>query len=221
MWVVESINSSPWVRTSSSPTFVFFFFTLIFFFAVVVSPSPHWPLLTTWVPSSSCVRASDGCTDSHGFESHLWTHNFFLSSPLSTHSFYFNWRGTRITNQSDIFLASKCDLGFNWKTLPCNFFCCFVFRFREIMHAKMQVFLVANVRFANSVVWKNKSFVWKGHCQEKHCVFADIICGKQKRNQQTKIGDSVYVFLRNRRLHEKLNSFGWVKKKYGLESHLG
>ena len=61
------------------------------------------------------------------------------------------------------------------------------------MHAKMQVFLAANARFADSVVWKNKSFVWKGHRQEKHCVFAYIICGKRKRNQQIKIGD--YVFL--------------------------
>ena len=34
-----------------------------------------------------------------------------------------------------------CDLGFNGKALLCNFFCCFVFHFREIMHAKMQVFL--------------------------------------------------------------------------------
>ena len=32
-------------------------------------------------------------------------------------------------------------LGLNRKTLPCNFYCCFVFRFREITHAKMQVFL--------------------------------------------------------------------------------
>ena len=40
------------------------------------------------------------------------------------------------------------------------------------MHAKMQVFLAANACFADSVVWKNKSFVWKGRRQEKHCVFA-------------------------------------------------
>ena len=57
----------------------------------------------------------------------------------------------------------------------------------------MQVFLVANARFADSIAWKNKSFVWKGHHQEKHCVFAHVICGKRKRNQQTKMGD--YVFL--------------------------
>ena len=49
-----------------------------------------------------------------------------------------------------------CDLGFNRKTLLCNFFNCFVFHFQEITHAKMQVFLVANVRFADSIVWKNK-----------------------------------------------------------------
>ena len=33
------------------------------------------------------------------------------------------------------------------------------------MHAKMQVFQVVNARFADSIVWENKSFVWKEHCQ--------------------------------------------------------
>ena len=61
------------------------------------------------------------------------------------------------------------------------------------MQAKMQVFLAAKVCFADSIVWKNKSFVWKVGRQEKHCVFAYVLCGKRKRNQRTKIGD--YVFL--------------------------
>ena len=33
------------------------------------------------------------------------------------------------------------DLGLNRKTLPHNFYCCLVFWFREIAHAKMQVLL--------------------------------------------------------------------------------
>ena len=36
----------------------------------------------------------------------------------------------------------------------------------------------ANARFADSIVWKNKSFLWKGHRQEKNCVFEYVICGK-------------------------------------------
>ena len=31
----------------------------------------------------------------------------------------------------------------------------------------MQVFLAANACFTDSIVWKNKSFVWKGRRQEK------------------------------------------------------
>ena len=61
------------------------------------------------------------------------------------------------------------------------------------MHAKMQVFMAANVHFAGSIVWKNKTFLWRGCHQEKHWVFAYVICGKRKRNERTKIGD--YVFL--------------------------
>ena len=83
----------------------------------------------------------------------------------------------------------------------------------------MQVFLVANARFADSIVWKNKNFVWNGHRQEKHCIFAYVIFGKRKRNQQTKIGD--YVFLRNRRPHAKIELIWTCEKKYGLKSHLG
>ena len=27
--------------------------------------------------------------------------------------------------------------------------------------------MAAKARFADSIVWRNKSFVWKGHCQKK------------------------------------------------------
>ena len=52
--------------------------------------------------------------------------------------------------------------------------------------------LTANARSADSIVWKNKSFVWKGCHQEKHCIFAYVICGKRKRNQRTKIGGGTF-----------------------------
>ena len=73
-----------------------------------------------------------------------------------------------------------CDLGFNRKTLLCNFFGCFVFRFREITHAKMQVFLVANARFTDSIVWKNKGFVWKDPVK-KHTAFLHMLFMENKR----------------------------------------
>ena len=42
----------------------------------------------------------------------------------------------------------------------------------------MQVFLAANAHFTDSTVLKTQSFLSKGHCQEKNCVFAHAICGK-------------------------------------------
>ena len=41
--------------------------------------------------------------------------------------------------------------------------------------------LVANVHFADSIVWKNKSFVWNAHRQENKCVFAYVIFWKTKQ----------------------------------------
>ena len=48
--------------------------------------------------------------------------------------------------------------------------------------------LAANVCFADSIVWKNKSFVWKAKdaAKKKTPFLHMVICGKRKRNQQTK-----------------------------------
>ena len=67
------------------------------------------------------------------------------------------------------------------------------------------------MRFADSIVWKNKSFVWKGRYQEKNCIFAYIICRKRKRKQRTKIGGIFFYEVEGHL--EKLSSFGRAKKK--------
>ena len=64
------------------------------------------------------------------------------------------------------------------KHCPVIFLSCFVFRFREITHENMQVFLAANAHLTDSIVSKNQSFLSKGHRQEKNCVFAHVNCGK-------------------------------------------
>ena len=61
------------------------------------------------------------------------------------------------------------------------------------MHAKMQVFLAANAHFTDSIVWKTQKLCLERSPPGKTLHFAYVICGKQKGNQRTKIGD--YVFL--------------------------
>ena len=95
-----------------------------------------------------------------------------------------------------------CDLGLKRKTLSPNFFCCFVFCFREIM----QVFLNQPWRQMRAslilLFEKIKAFFGKDA--------AYVICGKWKRNQQTKIGG--YVFLWSGRPHAKIELI-WTRKK--------
>ena len=57
---------------------------------------------------------------------------------------------------------------------------------------------------------EKQSFLWKGHRQEKNCVFAYVICGKWKRDHQTKIGG--YVFLWSGRPHANIELI-WRREK--------
>ena len=50
---------------------------------------------------------------------------------------------------------------------------------------------------------KTKALFGKDSARVKNCVFAYLICGKRKRNQQTKIGG--YVFLGSQRPHAKID----------------
>ena len=82
-------------------------------------------------------------------------------------------------------------LDFTGKHCPVIFSAaCFLFlRNNECKSASFpEPALAGNACFADSIVWKNKSFVWKERHQEKNCVFAHVICGKRKRNQRNKIG---------------------------------
>ena len=91
------------------------------------------------------------------------------------------------------------------------------------MHAKRQVFLNQPWRQIRTLLillfGKTKALFEKDATRKKNCVFAYVICGKPKRNQQTKMGDC--VFLRNQRPRAKIELIWTSKKKNGLKSHLG
>ena len=44
------------------------------------------------------------------------------------------------------------------------------------------------MRFADSIVWKNKSIVWEGCCQEKNCVFAILFLENERETSELKLG---------------------------------
>ena len=100
-----------------------------------------------------------------------------------------------------------CDLGLNRKTLSRNFFCCFVFCFREIFfnqHWRQ------NARFADSVVWKNKSFLWKGHRQEKTAFLHTLFVENERETSKLKWGAMFFSKVEGHM--PKLSSFGRGKK---------
>ena len=100
-----------------------------------------------------------------------------------------------------------CDLGLNRKTLSRNFFCCFVFRFREIFfnqHWRQ------NARLADSIVWKNKSFLWKGHRQEKTAFLHTLFVENERETSKLKWGAMFFYKVEGHM--PKLSSFGRGKK---------
>ena len=94
-------------------------------------------------------------------------------------------------------LILACDVGLNGKTLPRNFFCCFVVRFQEITHAKVRVFLNQPWRQMSAslilLFGKTKALFAKETARKNKCVFAYVISEKRNRNQRTKIGGYVFV----------------------------
>ena len=97
-----------------------------------------------------------------------------------------------------------CDLGLNRKTLPHSFFCCFVF--------------AANAHFADSIVWENKSFLWKQHHQEKKLHFCILYLWKMKE-EPANLNREVCFSLK-----WKATCKNWAhldeEKKFGPKSHL-
>ena len=96
-----------------------------------------------------------------------------------------------------------------------EFFLLFCFSFSRNF---LQPALVANVRFADSIVWKNKSFLWKGHRQEKNCVFALRYFWKMKE-KPANLNRGVCFSM-----NWKATCRNWAhlneEKKFGLKSHL-
>ena len=71
-----------------------------------------------------------------------------------------------------------------WENIALKFFLLFCFSFSGNNACKSAGFpepaLAADVCLADYIAWKNKSFVWKGCCQEKkNCVFATLFVERQ------------------------------------------
>ena len=125
-----------------------------------------------------------------------------------------NWRASCNKRISDFlgqifFLVQMssifaCDLGLNGKRLPHNFFLLFCFSF---LRNFLEPALAANARFADSIVWKNKSFLWKGHRQEKFCI--RYFWKMKEKPENLNRG---YVFLWSGRPHAKIELI-WTRKK--------
>ena len=124
-----------------------------------------------------------------------------------------NWRGTCISNLvSDLwghFLASKW-ANFLHVTLPRNFlsrnfFCCFVFRFREITHAKVQVFLNQPWRQTHTLLIllfeKTKALFGRDAARKKTVFFLTLFVGNKRETSdlQKKKKYLGYVFLWSQR----------------------
>ena len=108
-----------------------------------------------------------------------------------------------------------CDLGLNRKTLSRKFFLLFCFSFSRNF---LQPVLAANARFADSIVWKNKSFLWKGHRQEKKLRFC--ICYLWKMKEKPANFNRGVCFS----MKWKATCQNWAhldeEKQFGLKSHL-
>ena len=74
--------------------------------------------------------------------------------------------------------------------------------------------LATNAHFANSILFgKTKALFGKDTTRKKNGVFAyvNVICGKRKRNQLTKIGGLMFFYEVEGHM-QKLSLFGQVKK---------
>ena len=95
-----------------------------------------------------------------------------------------------------------CDLGLNRKTLSCNFFCCFVFRFREIffnqhweqMHASLVL-----------LFGKTKGFFGKDTARKK-AAFLHTLFMENERETSKLIGGMFFYEVEGHM--PKLSSFG-------------
>ena len=87
-------------------------------------------------------------------------------------------------------LIFACDLVLSGKTLPHNFFCCFVFRFREIFlnqhWPQMCTLLIL-------LFGKTKAFFGKDTAKKNNCVLHSLFLENERENVNLNGGG--YVFL--------------------------
>ena len=101
----------------------------------------------------------------------------------------------------------------NFCMWPWTFFCCFVFPFQEVKHAKMHVFLYQpwwQMRTSLILLFGKTKALFGKNAPGKKLHFIIHYLWKTKRNQQTKIGD--YVFLWSQRPHSKIELI-WTSEK--------
>ena len=146
---------------------------------------------------------------------------------------YFNWRGSCKSNLSDFlgrfFFASKWaeflheTLDLPGKHYPIFFFRCFVFCFREIMHAKLQVFLYQPWRqmyIALILLFgKIKALFGKDAARKKlrFCI-RYLWKMKEKLESEQKRGPMLFYEVKG---HVQKLSHLHKKNKYSLKGHSG
>ena len=118
-------------------------------------------------------------------------------------------------------LILACDLGLNGKTLSPNFFRCFVFHFRQIMQAKMEVFVNQPWRQMRTslilMFGKTKALFGKDGIRQKNAFLQTLfVVYKQKRNQRTKLGAMFFY-----EVEGHMQKFIWTSKKIWPRRSLG
>ena len=106
-----------------------------------------------------------------------------------------------------------CDLGLNGKTMPVIFSVVLFFVFEKISWTSPG----GKCTLCWFYFLEKQKLSLERTPPGKKLRFAYVICGKWKRNQQTKIGGC--VFLWSGRPHAKIELI-WTRKKFGLKSHL-
>ena len=104
-------------------------------------------------------------------------------------------------------LIFACDLGLNRKTLSGNFFCCFVFRFREIFFNQHWWQMRASLIL---LFGKTKAFFGKDTARKKTAFLHTLFVENERETSKLKWG--VMFFYKVEGHMPKLSSFGRGKK---------
>ena len=97
-----------------------------------------------------------------------------------------------------------CDLGLNRKTLSRNFFCCFVFRFREIFFNQHWRQMRASLIL---LFGKTKAFFGKDTARKKTAFLHALFVEKERETSKLKWGGSMFFYEVEGHM-PKLTSFG-------------